>query len=808
MYYKINIDDLFDSSKLLFSIPVHENQNIINNQIENILNFNPNSKIILHINKNFNIFNKDYTSYKDVYINSKRFNYSFAKGLLWIHINNFLEAINLNIDFEYFIIISSNEMFIKNGLNKYIENAKNGLQIVEFNVNNKWHNFHKNLDEDETIKNLLQELNLKNFYGGQTEGQFYQKDIFKNISSIYLKHFGNKELHNFETEEIIPQTIFKSFNINYSLPFTLQNYSNKIIYSEEYIKDLIENKIIIKNNYLDNTLFSPHIDNDCSSIFSIKRIDRNFNNIRNYLSRKGFILNKDIYQLNTFYYSNNSSIIFYSDSYFNFNNRKKNNNIDNILKTEFNMFCLELIVGYFYIEFEFKLNSEISYNENIGLKIKYPEEYIYYYFLFENKIQNWNYVKIPIKNTVLQYIYFTFDECDDYLDIDFRNIKILNINNSLNLSNSPNITLPKKDNIAISIYEYQYNNDNDYSINYTNINSMILEDLSKLYNIYTFITIKNFNKTNKIINLYKPYIINFIKIFDDQSINNIFIKNMENITIFSKKNNINMKFLILFRLDSIFSKNISKFNFYINKFNFISYYVPYINNEISNSFDFISMPFKYVNNIYNIIINDKNNENICYLLYSKLANIIDKNDINFICDENCHDDIRNSFITYLFDYYDFNNNNGFLFNKSYLIDIFYKNNISKICKNSDNEFYFYKKYMNQYEPFQWIGLYLDNIEDTINHLKELSITISFEIKLLKNFNLNDMFKKNYGLKIHDPLLFINSWMNNCELNIYKNIELEIKIYKKSQYIIINFDNYYDELEFIIKNFRIILNDIK
>ena len=76
--------------KLLFSIPFHEEQDIINNQIENILNFNPNSHIIYHINKSFVAFNNSLTDYPNVHLNSKRFNYKYAKGLLWIHINNFL----------------------------------------------------------------------------------------------------------------------------------------------------------------------------------------------------------------------------------------------------------------------------------------------------------------------------------------------------------------------------------------------------------------------------------------------------------------------------------------------------------------------------------------------------------------------------------------------------------------------------------------------------------------------------------------------------------------------------------------------
>jgi hypothetical protein len=150
--------------------------------------------------------------------------------------------IRLNIDFKYFIIISSNEMFIRNGLESYIEKYKNGLQIEEFDKNNSWHNFHKGLEKEEIIINLLKELNLDTIYGGQTEGQFYEKHIFQKISDIYLKFFGEKELHHFETEEVICQTIFKSFELSYGKPITLQNYSNKIIF-DEFLRDFNPKKL-------------------------------------------------------------------------------------------------------------------------------------------------------------------------------------------------------------------------------------------------------------------------------------------------------------------------------------------------------------------------------------------------------------------------------------------------------------------------------------------------------------------------------------------------------------------------------------
>ena len=106
-------------------------------------------------------------------------------------------AIHLNLSFDYFILLSSNEMFIKNGLIDYIKKYKNGVQLVENNPNVIWHNFQKNIENSDVIKKLLGYLQLKNIYGGQAEGQFYEKNIFKKVVDIYFTHFGNNELQFF-----------------------------------------------------------------------------------------------------------------------------------------------------------------------------------------------------------------------------------------------------------------------------------------------------------------------------------------------------------------------------------------------------------------------------------------------------------------------------------------------------------------------------------------------------------------------------------------------------------------------------------
>jgi hypothetical protein len=786
MYLKINIDDSYDSSDLLFSIPIHEKQDIINNQIENILNYNPKSKIILHVNKSFKSFNSSLTQYNNVYVNSISLNYEYAKGLLLIHINNFLEAIKLNIDFKYFIILSSNEMFIKNGLIHYIKKYKNGLQIVEFNKNIEWHNFHKNIEKDTTIINMINELNLNTIYGGQTEGQFYEKYIFQKISDIYLKYFGNKELNNFETEEIVVQTIFKSFNIDYTKPFTLQNYSNNLIFDINFIDNIITNNIIIPNNNIKNTLISPHVNNDSTSIFSIKRVERSFNNIRNHISRKGFILNKDIFQLNTQYYSNNSSIIFFDKNYIQFNKKDKK---------DFNWFGFELDEGFYSLNFDIKIIKNllnIKNYKNIGLKIHKPYLLIYNFFLEDLNINIWKNITIPLHIKNKQTIIFIFDDYVDDLSIQFKNFNF----NYINKNN--------KENIALLLYENNNENNNeninnDYSINYTNIKQLIIEPLSNICNIYIFSSLYNINKLNNLINCYKPC---SILLLENTNINEKFILNIDNINYFKNKVDINFNFLLTFSLDSIFKKSITEFNFFINKFNFISYHIPYYDNKISNSYDFMSIPFSYIKYFYDLLKENINNSDICYSIYHYLSQNINKNSFNFIIDDNYETNIRTPLIKYLSDINNINNNDGYLIDKKYFNNIFYYNKYSKILKNINNEFYFYKKKILKFEDFQWIGIYLNDIENL--NITE-NITISFDIKfteIMKNINNNN--DNNFGLKIHNPIIYLNDWIKQCIIDEYVNIVINTNIIKKNQYIILNFDNYLDEIEFYIKNFKIIL----
>ncbi len=271
---------------LLFSLPVHEQQEIVENQIENILKHNPGSKIMIHVNPSFSSFKKDRINYPNVFINSKQFNLVHSQGLLWIHVHNYLEAINLNIEFDHFALISSNEMFIRGGLLEYVEKNKNGIHTIEKSPDVGWHIFQNvNFDEKQCFRDILAHMNTTKIYGGQAEGNFFEKETFAKITDIFLNVYKACEI-DLQTEEVVLQTIFMGLKVeNYTLPFTLQNYSNIMPYTNEFITDLLAKKIVVPHGHRNYWCFSsPHLGKNIDTIFSIKRVDRNKNSLRDFIN--------------------------------------------------------------------------------------------------------------------------------------------------------------------------------------------------------------------------------------------------------------------------------------------------------------------------------------------------------------------------------------------------------------------------------------------------------------------------------------------------------------------------------------------
>ena len=107
---------------IIYSLPVHESIEVIIDTINNINEYSPDN-IIIHINPSFSQFQKQDTSiFNNVFINPQQIPFEWGGSLLNIHNSNFIFAKTLDIQFDYYCLFSSNQMFVAYGFNKHIKN--------------------------------------------------------------------------------------------------------------------------------------------------------------------------------------------------------------------------------------------------------------------------------------------------------------------------------------------------------------------------------------------------------------------------------------------------------------------------------------------------------------------------------------------------------------------------------------------------------------------------------------------------------------------------------------------------------------
>lgn len=171
------------SVKLLFSIPVHEKPEVIRNQIDNFLFFNPSSVIILHLSKqmsesdveNLKYFIKDLNS---VFVNSERFFSGWGDGsLIKIHLSNFEFAINSNIEFTHCCLHASNDMFVRRGLDLWVDGFDAGFDMINQGRKNPVYQQIDHFSRDLSSRILSKKYKIQKVLGSQIEGSFYSREL-------------------------------------------------------------------------------------------------------------------------------------------------------------------------------------------------------------------------------------------------------------------------------------------------------------------------------------------------------------------------------------------------------------------------------------------------------------------------------------------------------------------------------------------------------------------------------------------------------------------------------------------------------
>lgn len=249
--------------KILFSIPVHENNEVIRNAIENINKFVKSPIVVIHINKFWDDFDfsieKDYDN---VYVNPNRvFGIKFESQMPILYSN--LEYIeSLGIDFDYFSIFHTNEMFIRRGIEDYIGDRDMSLQHFP----NIRHQNTVNIMNE--YKQFLDEVNINEIFNNHVEGNFFKKSLFKEILN-YIKT-NMPQLIDFKgalEETLIPTIAYKLADKN-KIAFTYLRsfYHENIAITPDIIDILLTPRQLI-NGYYNIPIYSDWV-------FSVKPVNR------------------------------------------------------------------------------------------------------------------------------------------------------------------------------------------------------------------------------------------------------------------------------------------------------------------------------------------------------------------------------------------------------------------------------------------------------------------------------------------------------------------------------------------------------
>lgn len=290
--------------KIAISLPVHENAEVVIDQINNIRFFVPESIIILHVSKEFadwgdyNI--KDFEKIDNVLVNPIRFSTSYSTGILVsLHLSNF-EFISENQNFDYFNLHSSNELFFKSGLACYLRTFEAGFFTTLIDNKTTLINGKAAL-KDPLLKRINFELGRNAIFKSQIEGSFYKKSIFSSIVNV-IKNYSSKKIplaflfrhdsttsrylqsylrkfffqgHLYAKEEVYFPTIGANFARALGTPYSYMNWKNSLNLSKEELDNLMANdgpRTLNGRQYLE--------------FFSVKRVNRVIDDpIRQYIRK-------------------------------------------------------------------------------------------------------------------------------------------------------------------------------------------------------------------------------------------------------------------------------------------------------------------------------------------------------------------------------------------------------------------------------------------------------------------------------------------------------------------------------------------
>lgn len=299
----------------IISLLVHEEKEVVLEQLSNIKKYFSSAKVIIHISKSatFSI------SELDTYLNGKVDNYYLNPNQVQTSWGGIIAAHFLNIKYAYkidpnskIIFHSSNDMFVKSGVEKYLDGKNNLFNYRKVNSFFTYWWVGAVAKQDRKLLNLLKSMGSSLIIGSQIEGSMYQTDLLMKMVSLCEESDLLNSLLSYPREEIIFSSLANALGVKSDgLPYLLSevhrfdsklwtffmnfrkihknNFLRKVVnsiyFNSNFYKIKPKDIEAIRNNnieYLEKFEYLYDGDYkwrifDSKNLFAVKRVERNMN---------------------------------------------------------------------------------------------------------------------------------------------------------------------------------------------------------------------------------------------------------------------------------------------------------------------------------------------------------------------------------------------------------------------------------------------------------------------------------------------------------------------------------------------------
>ena len=272
---------------ILFSLPVHEHNDVVRDTISNARRFNPNSFFVIHASAAFTDFDQSIGDIDGVIINPLRFHTVHAHSQVSTHITNYIHAYNSGLNFTHLSVLHTSEMFVKKGMYDYVKSLDYSLWFTNatqprVGVWPPWINSFNN----KVFKDLFDPHDPSYYLGNLIEGNFFRQELFHKIAEWTVNNYDvTNMMWPYAAEEVYFPTLANFFGggKNFGHPYCCFHHKTHYVDNYTDIDDIRANKMVTfwqPNNFVYNKIPFPSL-----HLYSIKRINRELHDpVRHYIN--------------------------------------------------------------------------------------------------------------------------------------------------------------------------------------------------------------------------------------------------------------------------------------------------------------------------------------------------------------------------------------------------------------------------------------------------------------------------------------------------------------------------------------------